>query len=366
MTSSRLSVVVGEDGLELVEEPDEEPVPAASPLIQALKTFNDLRALEPPIENPPAKAKVAATLLPPPFRRKRPPMPTAELKLQSFPRTTLLPSIQPRGAVPVAVGMRAVIPPLPVRPLGTPASGTRVKPLPAVPRVERAPRPTERCVQIPPLPAHTNEATPPVAPRVCAEPTQVLPPLPVEANAATPQLEERARPVAMSAPSSLRRRRVMVAASTFSAAGIAFALLFVGDQTDRGKGTTKLETNVVALAPVVKLPPAYAVPAPIKIDVAQHEAPAPVATNDPPATAHELNAAEPVVAPKERAVRAKPSVAPDESAVSTTLAREPREPKQVRARRHSNTVKTTIGMAATCEQPQPAAKVEDLDSPFPE
>lgn len=419
MTSSRCSVVVGEDGaeLELVEEPDE-GLATDSPLVHALKTYNDLLALAASDEatgpaiakpvaqtTPPGKATVAASLLPAPSQRKRPPMPTADLWLRSPPPTTLLPSSRPRATLPTphAGRMRVTIPPPIVRAQGTPPVGTRTKPLPVV---GRAPRPTEKRVKIPPLADRANETTPvaascaeptpSVVPASCAEPTPSAGPVPVAVeevdvlprvtlDVPPPLTLDVTPPLALDVRSSSktrsshRRRRFVIAASTIGAAGIALAILaFGGRADDRAARPVGSEAILVMTSPPVI---ATATPASINSDVAARELPAaepvalPAVPRELPAAvptaAREVPAAEPVALPAAEPVAevpgAEPVVAPSEG---TTLAREPRAPKRAHARRPSNTTKAAISVASsTCdasEQPRRAASSEDLDAPFPE
>lgn len=362
MTSHRCSVVIGEDdGLELIEEPWEEHGDDASPLVQALQTFNALLALEPAklsIEKPvPAKATAAASLLPPPSQRMRPPMPTAKLELRpSMPlltgcakQSTLLPplagevraslndtpNIHVRGSMPP--GMRVVIPPLQVRARGTPPVGTRTKSLPAVPRAGEPSRPSERRVLIPPLATREMSVTP------------ESPPVDVPSTLEVPASDANEGSIAItpSARSPRRRRGLAVVASSLGAVGIALVVVVAGARDDKGATTSAARTSVPLVMPA----------APSRTEAVRVPPPA---TVSPPAAVQVVAkpAAQPVAAPKVRAPRA-------------IAASEPVEPKPARARRrhHHHDSKPETMVAATCAaEPTSnrAAKSEDLDSPFPE
>jgi hypothetical protein len=398
-------VVVGEDdGLELVEEPDEGLAlhpDDASPLVQALQTYNALLALEPSettqaIEKPaaPAKATVVASLLPPSYQRTRPPMPTAELKLRaSMPllngcakqssllpplagdvRASLqvIPSIRVREALPT--GKRVVIPPLRVRPRGTPHAGTHTKVLPVVPRVDATARPSERRVQIPPRidgpserrveipPLATSEVsvTPEAKPTPESRPVDDVEPVPMfTLEVPSPQASERSIVISPSVSSSRRRRRVVLVASSIGAVGIALAVVVVGGRDDSGAAPTSAGPVVMPVTSVqtvaAQLPPPP-VPPPTVAVASPTEAPQAVAEPSSSEIA-ESPAAKPIVTPRVRAV-------------PTTVASESPEPKPAHVRRrHHHDAKPETIVAATCAaEPKHnrAAKSEDLDSPFPE
>ncbi|NVB76875.1 MAG: hypothetical protein HOV81_00640 [Kofleriaceae bacterium] len=383
--------------MELVEEPHDEHPDDASPLVQALQTFNALLALEPakhPIEKPvPSKATVAASVLPPPSQRMRPPMPTAELKLRtSMPllngcakQSALLPalagdvraslqaapSIHVRGSMPS--GMRVVIPPLQVRPRGTPAVGTRTKQLPAVPRVGEPSRPSELRVQIPPRATHEMPAVVELGPE--SSPVDV-----VELPAS--DASECSIAISPAAPSSRRRRHVVFVASSLGAVGIALAVVIIGG--DSGASTDdapRVEMVVLqAAAEVTSTPPATApmtASAPVASPPAvaaqvmspMEVAAAPVAT--PTAATPTEGAPPPAVAILESVSSevAAPAVEPSERAVRTTVVREPRESKRAHSHRHADRSNPVSIAASTCAaepKHKRTAKAEDLDSPFPE